>query len=663
MLKTLRKHNKWFMVIFGSLLMMTFLVDQGVSGASNVGKRVVAETRDGKIRLQDLQKAQGELEILNEACPAMLRSQLGVEGPMHWILLVNQAERLGLIGDELDGMSWLPELSQSEVYTQRLAEMIQRFNLPVNFARSFLERQMPQIMKDAEEYEKRVLARQADMVAKGQITSREYGAILSKLRGVHRTSRLYIGAATFSDRKALSQIRRDSDVIKVNAVVIPAASVIASIPEPSPERLQAHFDQYRSVKPGTGAQGFGYILEPRLKVEWFRVSREAISANIVVDPIDAHKHWQKNRTRFPGEFDAEEAAVVADIKNSKIETVMSTASRVMKDRVRASLSRLPVDGPYRKLPDTWDQDGPKLATLAQEVADAVKTAAGLSISVPPIEKPVGDWIDLSKADSLAGLGESFFRAGQSRMGFAQMVGMIKEINPQTTLDLQARVPFTTVVMENQSGDHFYFNVVEVKPEAAPDTIDQVRDRVLADVKRLDGFDKLKTDLETNRALVAQTDLKTLAIAFKKPTEISITGEPLEVVEEIQVTRTAVANAECNTEDFRNAVFAAAGKLGEVIKIEPANAADRTVAVALPDSLSVVVAQISGQRPVVLEDLRMMSPFASDSLATSELAAVLNDKALKGALSFDVLAEAASLREVGAKAKDEEAEGEKSAQAN
>lgn len=646
MLKVLRKHNKWFMVVFGTLLMLTFLIDRGASGAADVGKRVIAETRDGKIRARDLQHAEWELGLLNQIAPILVRFEYQVEGGMHWLLLTRQAERMGLVGDEQDGDSWIPELMQSELYNREMYKYVQQ-GIPASFARQFIERQAQQIMTEAQQATEGLRSSKAKLAGEYHLTEVDFGKTLAKLRGVSRLSRLYAGAAVPSDRRAIMQFRREGDAILVSGVTIPAAAIADTMPEPDAALIQAHYDTYRTSKPGTGDLGFGYVQEPRLKLEWIRLSRADISAQIKLDPIDVHKHWQLNRGRYPGEFDAEEAAVEKELRDGKIEAVMNTAGRLMKDRVRASLTRLPVDGPYRKLPATWAQDGPKLDALAQEMVDAVKSGVNVTLAKPAVERPIGDWVDLSKAGSLTGIGETYFRAGQSGMRFADLVGMCKEIAPQTTLDLQAGVPFTTVVMENAAGDHFYFTVNEVRPEGPPESLDIVRTQVVADLKKLAAYDKLKADLETHRMLAANSDLKTLASTFKKPGGTPEAPQPLDVFEGERVTRAAVQRPELNTEELRAAVLDAMAKLGEIVVISPENQAARTVAVALPKSFSTAVLQITGQDPLVVEDLRTVNPFVADSMATAELRDVFQTKGLASALSYQVMSEAAGLKEEGA----------------
>ncbi|MFZ4575487.1 MAG: hypothetical protein ACOYN0_13905 [Phycisphaerales bacterium] len=642
MLKILRKHNKWFMVVFGTLLMLTFLIDRGASGAADTGKRVVAETRDGKIRLRDVQAADSEYGLLNRLTPMMVRAEYSIEGGMHWLLLSRQAERMGLVGDEQDGESWIGELIQTELYTERLVGYM-RQGIPASFARQFLDQQGAQLVQEAQQQTEAIRSRRAQIAGEFRLTEKQFGQTLAKLRGVSRLQRLYVGAAVPSDKRAIMQFRRERDAVLVSGVFIPAESIVDTIPEPEPARIQAQYDTYRTLKPGTGDLGFGYVQEPRFKIEWIRLSRAEISAQIKLDAIAVHKHWQVNRARFPGEFDAEEAAVEKELRDRQIEAVMNTADRLIKDRVRAALTRLPVDGPYRKLPETWAKDGPTLEGLSQEVVDAVRTGVSVTLAKPVLERPETEWVELSKLGALKGIGESYFRAGQSRNPFEVLIGLCKELAPQTNLDLQAKVPFTTVVMENAEGDHFYFTVTDVKLEGPPESLDAVKANVIADLKKLDAYKKLSEEIGVHRTLAATSDIKALASVFKKPGAPAGGPQPLDTFDSVKVTQVAVSRGELNTDELRNAVLDAAAKLGPVIAVTAENKAERTLAVALPKSFGIGVVQITGQSPVVVEDLRRLNPYFADSLANSELQGVFQELATPGALSYAMIAEAVGLK--------------------
>lgn len=205
-------------------------------------------------------------------------------------------------------------------------------------------------------------------------------------------------------------------------------------------------------------------------------------------------------------------------------------------------------------------------------------------------------------------------------------------------------------MENAAGDQFYFTIREVKPEAPAESLAEVRARVVEDVKKLDAFDRLKADLERNRTIAATTDLKTLASGFKKPDSPVDAPLPLETFENVKVTGAAVGRQDLDTEELRTAVHAAAAKLGSLFKATKENQADRTLAIALPKSFAIAVVQLTGESPVVVEDLRTVNAMVADQMATAELVEIQREKGIESPISFEVMKEAAALKEVGVEKK-------------
>ena len=97
MLKFLRQYNKYLLAIFGSILLLTWLVPSAVtefsrrSGAMNA---TWATLGDGEVlTVAQLQQAQRQLKAL-DAMGVPLLSSLGAErDPATWVLLVREARQ------------------------------------------------------------------------------------------------------------------------------------------------------------------------------------------------------------------------------------------------------------------------------------------------------------------------------------------------------------------------------------------------------------------------------------------------------------------------------------------------------------------------------------------------------------------------------------------
>ncbi len=603
MLKALRKYNKWVMVVFGSVLMVSFLF----TGASSQfqpdpRKQVVATIGDEKLRRMDYDQAERELAAVGSLAPSVVRLTYGVEDGTHWLLLTREAQRLGLVGDERDGLDWLSSLSQREAYTSMVAQYARQFG-SVQWAEQLVRSQPQAVDARARELQVMMESMKGTVAAKHGMTDRDFAVALSRFRAIDRLMNLYGSLARQSDRRYVAAARRFSDAAIVDAAIIAAETLTETAPAPTEEALLAHFEKYRSVEPGTGDHGFGYVLEPRVKLEWLLLSRSAVEGAVTLDPIAVNKHWQLNRTKYPGEFSIEQVNVERDLRNSKVASIMDEADRVFKSRVRAQTGRLPVDGIYRRLPATWDIDAPKLGELATAMSDAIRTSSGVTVPPPMISRPLSEWTALSELENLGGIGGAAIRMANGTMPFAQLVSLTREISPQVTIDLQARVPFTTFTPEDAAGNRYYFLVTDVKPEAPAENLDVVREQVVKDVKTLAAYEKLVAEKDVWTAKAVSEGLAVMAGSFQKPGRAEgAEPQPLEVIREVSVTADIARNADLNEPAVRDRIMSVAEKLGPMFVATPENAGERTFAEPLPKLLSLAVIQIGRKSLVAKEDL-------------------------------------------------------------
>jgi len=618
MLKVLRKYNKWVMVVFGSILMVSFLF----AGAANQftpdpKKQVVATAGGSKLRQGEFDRAERELDVLQKFVPRTVIQNYGVRDGTHWLLLAREAEQLGLVGDERDGLDWIADLARGEAYASLVAQYAQQFG--EQFARQIASGQTQQIEEQARQLELAIESRKDEIAAGVGLTPRELAVAFSRLRGIDRLLNLYGRGARQSDRRYLSAFRRAQDAAVVDAAVIAAVTMTDTVLEPTADVLQAHFDQYRSVEPGAGEFGFGYVLPARFKLEWVLLSKSSVESAVTLDPVAVNKSWQLNRTKYPGEFATEQANVERDVRDTRVASAMDEADRVFKSRVRAVTARLPVDGIYRRLPATWDIDAPKLSDLAQSMSEAVRTATGMTVPAPMVSRPLTEWTALPDLANLGGIGGASIRSGTGSMSFAQLVSLAKEVAPQLTIDLQAGVPFTTFTLEDTAGNRYYFIINDVKPEAPAEALDEVRAKVVEDVKTLRAYEKLVAEKEMWVSKAVTDGLDAVASSFRQPG--SAPGAeplPLEVIKGVSVQRDGTQNAALNDEALRTRIVAAAEALGPLFVAGPDNAAARTLAEPLPKLLSLAVVQITRQQVLAKEDVLRQPATASANLINREM---------------------------------------------
>jgi len=614
MMKSLRKYNKWILVVGGSILIISFLF----TGTSQMfqpdpGKRVVATLVGGEAILgKDRYDAERALEALKATVPNLVNA-LGVRGADHWFLLVREAERAGLVGHAGDGVDWIPELAQAELETGLLSRQGGEFYL----------RQLradPARLKELLDRQTQVIERaRAGGAGRAKIGASEMDLVLARLRGVTRLMTSLTQAARLSDRQALAEVRKLIDRAVVDAVVIPASALAAEVPEPTPAEMQAHFDRYRAVKPGEGEHGFGYVQPDKVKLEWMRLDRAAIAAAIPLDPVAVNVHWRQNRARYAGEFAAERAVIEADLREARLTDILSDIDRVYKAKVRAVARQLPADGTHRALPADWASRRPSFEALAQTLADEIAMAGNVRIPTPSVESTSG-WMALPALTSLPGVGGAVLRLAAAFDPIDRVVASVRELTPASTSGLQVGLPFEAA-LQDDAGDLYFITVLDVRPSQPAESLDEVRDEVIRDLRRLGAFERLRAESPTYAALAASDGVEAVGRLFAKPAEGDRpAADAIAPRRYVGISRSAAGAGEgpLQSDAVRDAVMTAADRLGPLTAATPENAADRTVTVPVPSELSLCVVQILGQEPIALEDMRTFRSNAYGTLLRREL---------------------------------------------
>ena len=212
--KFFRKYNKWLLAVFGSGLMVIFLMPEIPSLVSNMGlNRSIVATVDGEsISRQEWSQYQAEAQVVDR-----LQLTLPFVGTIdnweQWYLLVREARQAGMIG----GLATSPITDDQAIQISRSLGVS-----PTTVLQAYTN----------------------------------YIGIVNYLGHLS-------GSAPLSDRRLRLNGRKLFDTISAQVV-----SIKADTPEsgqaPDDDQLQAHLDIYGDIEPGTGDHGFGYRLPDRL---------------------------------------------------------------------------------------------------------------------------------------------------------------------------------------------------------------------------------------------------------------------------------------------------------------------------------------------------------------------------------------------------------------
>lgn len=622
MVKVLRKYNKWFLAVGGSLLMVTFLVGGDNNPfAPDQEKVTVAEVMGKPVSRKELGQSSLEFDALKSYVPAVLQAQFGVLDNTHWLLLVREAENAGLVAESRDGSEWLTELAQSEAVAQttaRFSSAGSQFLQQILGNRQYMQGQTDELLKNLTLLRPRV-------AASHRLTEEQFDHALSRLRGVARLINSYYGAARLSDRMVIREARQVLDAVLADAVIIPADRVTSEVPEPTEAQLLAHFEQYQKAKPGEGEHGIGYILPERVKLEWMEVDAGIIASLVKPDPIAVNKEFQLNRDKYPGEFSTEKAKIEQALIKAKTEEIIAEIDRVYKARVRSATRRLEADGPLKKLPADWASQRPTMEALAAEVHQAVEESQGLKLPAFTVTRLAERWTRIDDVGSLTGIGGATLRLGTRSGSFEEILYTNSSFDPKAPFGLQTLLPFESAL--EAGANRYYFCILDTKGQAAAESLDEVRPRAISDYKRLAAFEKLKAEVPQLLALTISDGLDAVAKSYEQPAQgTALATGPLGVIKDLRISRANVGRAfaqpDANTSlldvaELREQVVSGAEALGVTTEPNAANTAARTSVVPLPKALAIAVVQSSTPLPMAKEDLRMFTHDVVGSLLRRE----------------------------------------------
>ncbi|MFG0260741.1 MAG: hypothetical protein ACF8LK_10380, partial [Phycisphaerales bacterium JB041] len=496
MLKTIRKYNKLILGVGGTLLLVAFLVPQAIQQLGKASQGRSVGSMDGrKITVADYDRATRELTAV-ESFYAELGMGLPIaldqrEDVAHWMLLTREAERAGMVGGAAEGAQLLPVFAEMLV-RQSFEQQYQRFAQQAML-------QFPDQVREQEEQAMLGLARIKQQVSgKARLLETEFDQTLAKLQGVLRLVNAYRYAERLSDSQTTLISQRLGDAVVVDSAFLSARRLMDERLEPTPEQLRAQFEAYKAVKQGEGEFGIGYLLPPRIKLEWIELSPRLMRGALTVSLLDATKHWQQNRGRFPGEFEAERPNVENELKTAMLEKVFNTAESVVRAEILSAVRPLEQDGDYKVLPSDWASKKPDFVKMADRGVAAVEESHGVTIPTPAVYIRDSNWLDGGSLLSQPGIGSSTFRYGRETANFPQLMMTVRELAGDSVLGLQVGVPSTDLVLEGNDRSRYYFTILDAAPTSVPDSPDDLLDpeRLTADWRALQRYRELTADTES-----------------------------------------------------------------------------------------------------------------------------------------------------------------------
>ncbi|MCA9290168.1 MAG: hypothetical protein KDA25_03505 [Phycisphaerales bacterium] len=568
MFKFLRKYNKWILAVGGTLLMIVFLVPQAIQALSQsaaAGSATIATygaKGEHSVRAADWNRAQQEVQFLQTVGRQVIANAVEISDPEHWYLLVEEARAADLIGGRQLAYDLIPD-SPTLTRDQQLQLMAQRAGGDRDFT--------------------------LDTIA--------------KTLGVAQLIKMTRDGAPFSDLRLRHTAARIFHQVGGEMIIIEADPADSTI-QPTEDQILTQMNAYADVLPGEGEHGFGYRLPDRAKLEWVSIpaaaARTVVAASADFDGVAQKKYWRLNESRFgAADFSKPVPQSVKDaLLDELTEAKLAEIAKFAQDSLMLKRRGLATREGYFVLPDDWNEDLPALARELQE---------RYGVELPPYKSSGAKWLTMTDLGSLAGIGlASTTQFGSTPIGLAQLVSATKEFRGSQTITIQQGI--TGATLTGPDGSRYLFRITATDPNRPPTGVDEVRDAVVNDLRRLDAYSSLINQVDAMRADAIEMGM--LAMAIDRGTSVRRVGgaalaNPQQLSIQLQLGRTLTpAPTSLPVLGPNTEVIAALVDHGLALPLTtPANeipVADRLVVMPVEAQLAALVFKITRQVPLTQE---------------------------------------------------------------
>jgi len=490
MMKFFRKYNKHMLAIMMVALMVVFIGGSALQSLlTPQSNPVMGQSNLGPITLVDQQIANEETRLL-DAMGLNWKQPYGAATapiePVDWILLLRESERLGTdVGpDAVRATMTDPQMEE------RIAEVSRRVRV------------RPEAILKA----------------------------LADLRTIQRTVSAIGGATTPSEAQLRIATRNALESVSFRAIVAPAKAFLDESQTFTAEEIQQQFAAHRDQERGEGLN-FGYYRAPSIKVQYVSIDHAAIASSVGVANIEskAKAYYEQNKATdaaFRRSIDqsADPAAPPPDPYLSFEEAKDKAIEGLRKQQATETAAKLAdwmlqfTAEPFFEVERDKSGYKPAPATVARlEYFDEMVKRVPTQLTFPnAVAIGDSDFFTLEEAESVPDLGAAGFQApGGFRESFPKALRRSQAFSPQVPEEDRANASeylslFQTssvALTDAKTGDVYLFRVVETKPGHPPESVDEVRDEVIADLHTLRAYESAMKHCESLRQRAGEVTLK------------------------------------------------------------------------------------------------------------------------------------------------------------
>ncbi len=623
MTKLMKQYNKILLIVLGIVLMVGFLIGDSLRllGRSyNVGPGISV----GGERIDGYQVAisNARFELVRQRTPeltAIVPPESAADNQRdsraeHWLLRAHEARRAGLVGPEQDGAAFLTDEYPDLAVALRVQE-----------AQRNGQRPDPMVVEQLRESFRAAAPLLPTLHAPMPLAEAKLSDAAAEYKGVSRLESTYITLPRLSDARLQEQLaflfnRATWEYVWVGVDEAAAAQIPA--PENDSELL-AFFGKYRDTDPSQSDIGVGYRLPPRVKLQWLTLDAGAIRSQIKIRALDVERRMRE-RAATPGEDETVRRAVAEQqLSDELFEKILTEAELVVKGellKVLANVRDERVGGlSYKRLPDDWSIIRPDLNAVGKIASDRVN--AKFSINLPPFKASLAEnaWQTAAEMRRLPGVGTASLKRDTRALSLSDVAMSLREFGPfdprqAPTFPVQTNVPLVEPLLGTDGSAH-YVMFTAARGASGPESMSEIRERVLTDYRRVKAYEALAAQVDTLTAKAALEGLEAIAATTL------VNGKPATVVTELYSSRTLQNSVEPGSKnmpwmaqvpDLSDRIVSRAEKLDPTKPMDEQDITQRVFSIPVPPQRGIAVIRLTGFQPLTSEEFQKQIALAAST---------------------------------------------------
>jgi hypothetical protein len=347
-------------------------------------------------------------------------------------------------------------------------------------------------------------------------------------------------AVAVSEAEVREFIRDTTEAVKVSMVLVDPQKLIDKNYQPTEAEVKGQFEKYKDKAAGYGQgdDAFGYQMPQATQVEFIEVNADALAKRQVLTDDEAYSYWLDHKAEFkpPATQPATSSAPATRPEQPKPYETFAQAradvrQKLLHEKAVREGTRLAADL-IRQLSATWaDQPATQPSGYRQPPASALdpalyeKLVAGLQgkygAAVRYGRTILGDANEIGMNPQI-GRARAYPDSNNS-VYFRELAFMVAGLTKDQEADQAAQRLSRNVYetcgepLKDYSGNVYIFRNIAVRPAQAPASVDQVRDKVVSDLRLI----KARAEAErVARDLAERARKSGLKTAFQSDAELA-----------------------------------------------------------------------------------------------------------------------------------------------